>query len=59
MLIYGKTNIKAAGVTVFNGAASFMNRQSVMIAGGENAGTTVQAKNFIIAVGLSYFNFIF
>ena len=43
--------LKAAGVTVFNGAASFMNRQSVMIAGGENAGTTVQAKNFIIAVG--------
>ena len=43
--------LKAAGVTVFKGTASFMNRQSVMVADGENAGTTVQAKNFIIAVG--------
>ena len=43
--------LKAANVTVFNGTASFMNRQSVMVADGENAGTTVQAKNFIIAVG--------
>ncbi|MBE6369580.1 MAG: dihydrolipoyl dehydrogenase [Lentisphaerae bacterium] len=43
--------LKAAGVTVFNGTASFMNRQSVMVAGGENAGMVVQAKNFIIAAG--------
>ena len=43
--------LKAAGVTVFKGTASFMNRQSVMVSDGENAGTTVQAKNFIIAVG--------
>ena len=43
--------LKAAGVTVFKGAASFMNRQSVMVADGENAGATIQAKNFIIAVG--------
>ena len=43
--------LKAAGVTVFKGTASFMNRQSVMVADGENAGTTIQAKNFIIAVG--------
>lgn len=43
--------LKAAGVTVFKGSASFMNRQSVMVSDGENAGTTVQAKNFIIAVG--------
>ena len=43
--------LKAANVTVFNGTASFMNRQSVMVSEGENAGTTIQAKNFIIAVG--------
>ena len=43
--------LKAAGVTVFKGSASFMNRQNVMVADGENAGTTIQAKNFIIAVG--------
>ena len=43
--------LKAAGVTVFKGSASFMNRQSVMVAGGDDAGTTIQAKNFIIAVG--------
>ena len=38
--------LKAAGVTVFKGAASFMNRQSVMVADGENAGATIQAKAF-------------
>lgn len=43
--------LKAAGVTVFKGSASFMNRQSVMVSDGENAGATIQAKNFIIAVG--------
>ncbi|MBO5721724.1 MAG: dihydrolipoyl dehydrogenase [Lentisphaeria bacterium] len=43
--------LKAANVTVFNGSASFMNRQSVMVSEGESAGTTIQAKNFIIAVG--------
>jgi len=43
--------LKAAGVTVFKGSASFMNRQSVMVAGGDDAGTTIEAKNFIIAVG--------
>ncbi len=43
--------LKAAGVTVFKGTASFLSRREVMVAAGENAGTTVQAKNFIIAVG--------
>ena len=43
--------LKAAGVTVFKGSASFMDRKSVMISGGDNAGTTIEAKNFIIAVG--------
>ena len=43
--------LKAAGVTVFNGAASFMDRKSVMVSGGDNAGATIEAKNFIIAVG--------
>ena len=43
--------LKAAGVTVFNGAASFMDRKSVMVSGGDNAGSTIEAKNFIIAVG--------
>ena len=39
--------LKAAGVTVFKGSASFMDRKSVMISGGDNAGTTIEAKNFI------------
>ena len=43
--------LKAAGVTVLKGTASFMNRQSVMVSDGEDNGAVVQAKNFIIAVG--------
>lgn len=43
--------LKAAGVTVFKGTASFLGRREIMVGDGEAAGTTIQAKNFIIAVG--------
>jgi dihydrolipoamide dehydrogenase len=43
--------LKAAGVTVFNGTASFLDRKNVVINGGEDNGTKITAKDFIIASG--------
>ncbi len=42
---------KAAGVTVFNGSASFLARKEIMIMDGADAGTKITAKNIIIATG--------
>ncbi|MCP3967319.1 MAG: dihydrolipoyl dehydrogenase [Lentisphaerae bacterium] len=43
--------LKAAGVKVFNGTASFLDKKSVVINGGDDNGTKVEATNFIIASG--------
>ncbi len=43
--------LKAAGVTVFNGAAGFIDRKTVAVNGGNDNGAVIQAKNFIIASG--------
>ncbi|QSH40150.1 dihydrolipoyl dehydrogenase [Lentisphaerota bacterium ZTH] len=43
--------LQAAGVKVFNGTASFLDRQNVGINGGEDDGSKITATNFIIASG--------
>lgn len=43
--------VKAAGVTVFNGSAGFIDRKSVAVSGGSDNGAVVKAKHFIIATG--------
>lgn len=43
--------LKAAGVTVFNGTGSFLDRKTVLVSGGTDNGTRINAKNVIIATG--------
>jgi dihydrolipoyl dehydrogenase len=43
--------LKAAGVTVFNGTGSFIDRKTILIADGKDNGTTITATNTIIATG--------
>ena len=43
--------LKAAGVKTFNGTASFLDRKNLVINGGEDNGTKINADNFIIASG--------
>ncbi len=43
--------LKAAGVTVFSGRGEFLSRRQLLVAAGEQAGTVIEAKNFIIAAG--------
>lgn len=43
--------LKAAGVTVFNGTATFLGRKELMVMEGTDAGTKISAKNIIIATG--------
>lgn len=43
--------LKSAGVTVFNGNASFLARKEVMVMDGADAGTKISARNIIIATG--------
>ena len=43
--------LKAAGVTVFNGTATFLARKDVMVMDGADAGTRISAGNIIIATG--------
>jgi dihydrolipoamide dehydrogenase len=43
--------LKAAGVKTFNGTASFLDRKNVVINGGDDNGTKISAKDFIIASG--------
>ncbi len=42
---------KAAGVKTFKGSAAFLNKNQVLVANGADAGTTIEAKSFIIATG--------
>lgn len=43
--------LKAAGVTVFSGVATFLGRKEVMVLSGKDAGEKITAKNIIIATG--------
>ncbi|MDD5727066.1 MAG: dihydrolipoyl dehydrogenase [Victivallales bacterium] len=43
--------LKAAGVRTFNGTASFLDRRSVVITGGQDNGAGISANDFIIASG--------
>ncbi|MFA6714457.1 MAG: dihydrolipoyl dehydrogenase [Victivallaceae bacterium] len=43
--------LKAAGVKTFNGTASFLDRKTVVINGGDDNGAKISADNFIIASG--------
>ncbi|OGV58739.1 MAG: dihydrolipoyl dehydrogenase [Lentisphaerae bacterium GWF2_52_8] len=43
--------LKGAGVTVFNGEASFLDRKAVQLSGTDGKAQKISAKNFIIAVG--------
>ncbi len=43
--------LKAAGVTTFNGTASFLDRKNLVVKGGGDNGTEISADNFIIASG--------
>ncbi len=43
--------LKAAGVTVLKGTGAFLDRRHLLVEKGEDAGKTVEAKNFIIATG--------
>jgi len=43
--------LKAAGVKTFNGTASFLDRKSVVINGGDDNGAKITADNIIIASG--------
>jgi dihydrolipoamide dehydrogenase len=43
--------LKAAGVTVFNGTGSFIDRKTVLVSAGKDNGTTINATNTIIATG--------
>ena len=43
--------LKAAGVTIFNGTGSFIDRKTVLVADGKDKGTTITATNTIIATG--------
>lgn len=43
--------LKSAGVKTFNGTASFLDRKSIVINGGDDNGTRITADNFIIASG--------
>jgi dihydrolipoamide dehydrogenase len=43
--------LKAAGVKTFNGTASFLDRKSIVINGGDDNGTKITADNVIIASG--------
>ena len=43
--------LKAAGVTVFSGTGSFLDRKTVLVSGGKDAKTKISAKNIIIATG--------
>lgn len=43
--------LKAAGVTVFSGVATFLSRKEVMVLSGKDAGAKITAKNVMIATG--------
>ena len=43
--------LKAAGVTVLKGTGAFLDRRHLLVEKGEDAGKTLEAKNFIIATG--------
>jgi dihydrolipoamide dehydrogenase len=43
--------LKAAGVQVFNGTASFLDRKNIVVNGGDDNGTKIEADNIIIASG--------
>jgi dihydrolipoyl dehydrogenase len=43
--------LKAAGVKTFNGTGSFLDRKNLVINGGDDNGTKINADNFIIASG--------
>jgi dihydrolipoamide dehydrogenase len=43
--------LKSAGVTVFNGTGSFLDRKTVTVNGGSDNGAVIKAKNIIIASG--------
>ena len=43
--------LKSAGVKVFSGTASFLNRKNIIVNGGADSGAKIEANNFIIATG--------
>jgi dihydrolipoamide dehydrogenase len=43
--------LKAAGVQIFNGTASFLDRKNIVVNGGDDNGTKIEADNIIIASG--------